>query len=1156
MNFRLDDGQLDAFIARWQAANGPERANYQLFLTELTELLGLPRPEPASDDTRDNGYVFERRVDIRNADGSVNRGFIDLYRRGSFVLEAKQTGKELDTDGWDRAMLRAQAQADQYARALPANEGRPPFIVVVDVGRSIELYAEFTRSGGAYVPYPDPAHHRIRLADLRDEAIQDRLRKLWLDPLKLDPSREAARVTRAIADQLARLAKSLEAAGHAPQRVAHFLMRALFTMFAEDVGLLPAIEGKGAFTSLLESLQERPAAFAPALESLWQTMNRGGFDPRLMERIRTFNGGLFATPDVIPLDRDQIGLLLQASRADWRFVEPAIFGTLLERALDPRERHKLGAHYTPRAYVERLVLPTLIEPLRRDWQTAQVAALAWRAQGRPDKALEEVRAFHHQLCHTRVLDPACGSGNFLYVALEHMKRLEGEVLNLLADLGETQGRLDMAGVTVDPHQFLGLEINPRAAAIAEMVLWIGYLQWHHRIHKSLDGLPDPVLRDFHNIEHRDALMEYDGVEYLTDEAGRPLTRWDGITTKTSPVTGEAIPDETARVPIERYINPRKAEWPEAEYIVGNPPFIGKLKIREALGDGYVDALRATWPEVPESADFVMYWWQIAAETVRAGKAKQFGFITTNSIRQIFNRRVLEAQLNATKNPLALAFAIPDHPWVDAADGAAVRIAMTVGRAEPGEGLLLTVTDERETGEDAHEVTLARREGVLHADLTMGANVAGAVPLKANKRLSTTGVIPHGAAMVLTPEQAGALEPDAPIRPYRNGKDLMDRPRGVLVIDCYGLTSEQVRERYPKLYQWLVERVKPERDVNRDKDLREMWWLHRRNNEDMRESLAGLRRYIATVMTAKHRLFVFLDGAILPDQVLVNIAVNDAFHLGMLSSRIHVAWALAAGGRLGMGNDARYNKTRCFETFPFPEATPAQAERIRNLAEQIDAHRKRQQAAHPELTLTGLYNVLEKLRAGETLTAKDKAIHEAGLVSVLKALHDDLDAAVFTAYGWHDLAEKLVGRPGATTPLPDKPAEHAAAEEELLTRLVALNAQRAAEEAQGHIRWLRPDYQNPEGADLGSPSSAPMDLDLPEGAPTEEMATQTAPATQTWPKDLREQIQAVRALLSGQPQTVEALAARFKRKPSKAVQTVLEALEGLGLARRDGDGWRV
>ncbi|WP_424894579.1 DNA methyltransferase [Tepidimonas sp. HKU79] len=1154
-----------AFIARWRDASGSERANYQLFLTELTEALDLPRPQPATGQARDDAYVFERRVDIAHADGSVTHGFIDLYRRGCFVLEAKQTGLDLDSGGWDRAMLRAHAQADAYARALPADEGRPPFIVVVDVGRSIELYADFSRSGATYVPYPDPAHHRIRLADLHHDAIRQRLRLLWLEPLKLDPSREAARVTRAIADQLARLAKSLEAQGHAPQRVAHFLMRALFCMFAEDVGLLPQQDGVGAFTGLLHSVRDRPDAFVPALQLFWQTMNHGGFDGRLLAPIRRFNGGLFAHPDVIALTPEQIDLLLQAARADWRQVEPAIFGTLLERALDPAERHALGAHYTPRAYVERLVLPTLIDPLRAEWQTVQVVASAALQQGKPQQAIAEVRAFHHRLCHTRVLDPACGSGNFLYVALEHMKRLEGEVLNLLADLGDTQGRLEMAGLTVDPHQFLGLEVNPRAAAIAEMVLWIGYLQWHYRIHKSLDSLPDPVLRDFHNIEHRDALLAYDRVELETDEAGRPLTRWDGRTTKPHPVTGEPVPDETARVPIERYVNPRPATWPEADFILGNPPFIGAANLRRALGDGYVEALRRTWPDVPESADFVMVWWHIAALAVREGRARRFGFITTNSLRQTFNRRVVEAHLKAAPNPLRLAFAIPDHPWVDAADGAAVRIAMTVGSRDAGEGLLQTVIAERETGEDALDVTLAAREGRIHADLTIGADVAGAVPLRANLGISCPGVKLHGAGFIVTPEQAAGLGLgretglDRVIRPYRNGRDLTDKPRGVMVIDLFGLTADEVRERYPAIYQWVFERVKPERDAKSDtKDgagYAKHWWLFGKPRQELRKMLVGLPRYIATVETAKHRLFQFLDAAILPDNMLIAIASDDAFHLGVLSSRVHATWALATGGRLGMGNDARYNKTRCFETFPFPDAdtglTDALRERIRHHAEAIDAHRKRVLAAHAELTLTGLYNVLEALRAGQPLSPKEQAVHQAGLVSVLASLHDELDEAVLAAYGWSDLAAPLVGRPGATTPLPDKPPEQAAAEEELLARLVACNARRAAEEAQGHVRWLRPAYQHPHGQAAVQTTVALDGTD--EAAPA---AGPSATGPLPWPQALREQIAAVRAALGPTPQPAVTLAARFVRRPLPAVEAVLAALADLGLAVQTPEGWRA
>ncbi|QNH07308.1 class I SAM-dependent DNA methyltransferase [Pseudomonas sp. B11D7D] len=1145
---------LDTFLARWQKAGGTERANYQLFLTELCSLLGLPLPEPAGDDTRDNAYVFERRVVINQPDGSSNNGFIDLYKRGSFVLEAKQTGKTLDSSGWDKAMLKAHNQADQYARALPAEEGRPPFILVVDVGRNIELYAEFSRSGATYTPYPDSRSHRIRLEDLRKEEVRERLSAVWLDPLSLDPARRSAKVTREIADQLAKLAKSLEAAGHSPQLVSSFLMRALFTMFAEDVGLLP----ERGFTDLLQRLKNKPDTFAPMLEHLWQTMNSGGFSPILESTLLKFNGGLFAEASAIALDRDQMGLLLKASEADWRYVEPAIFGTLLERALNPRERHKLGAHYTPRAYVERLVLPTVIEPLRAEWKEVQAAALTYESLGKHKEAVAEVKAFQRHLCDVRVLDPACGSGNFLYVTLEHMKRLEGEVLNLLGDLGQT-GMLDTEGLTVDPHQFLGLEINPRAARIAEMVLWIGYLQWHFRTHGKVNP-PEPVLRDFHNIEHRDALIAYDAVELLRDETGKPITRWDGITTKTSPITGEQVPDESAQVEQYIYRNPRKAEWPQADYIVGNPPFIGASTMRRALGDGYVDSVRSTWPEVPESADFVMHWWHIAAEAVRAGNSKRFGFITTNSIKQTFNRRVVQTQLDA-KNPLSLAFAIPDHPWVDAGDGAQVRIAMTVGSTDTDNGRLLQVRDEYSSDQDQDEieVNLQEQQGRLFADLKTGANVAGSQRLNANAGISNRGVCLFGSGFIVSQDEASALGLgkiaglEQHIRHYRNGKDLTQTSRNAMVIDLFGLTADATRQSFPEVYQWILEKVKPERDQNKRDSRRINWWLFGETNPKIRHQLAGLPRYIATVETTKHRVFQFLGAEILPDNMLVNIACDDAANLGVLSSRPHTAWALAAGGRLGVGNDPRYNKTRCFETFPFPDATPEQLAQIRDHAERLDAHRKRQQAQHPELTLTGMYNVLEKLRAGEPLSAKDKTIHEQGLVSLLRELHDELDRAVFAAYGWADLAEQLVGKPGATTPLPDKPEAQTEAEEELLCRLAALNSERAAEEARGHIRWLRPEYQNPSAAVAPEQSEADLDdtTDF-ESAP----ATAAATGKLTWPKQMREQVAAVRHALGQSPLPADALAAQFKRSPKVAVQAVLDALEELGMVQQDADQYRL
>lgn len=230
-----------------------------------------------------------------------------------------------------------------------------------------------------------------------------------------------------------------------------------------------------------------------------------------------------------------------------------------------------------------------------------------------------------------------------------------------AALSKGQGFFEAEGLTVSPHQFFGFEINPRAAAIAEIVLWIGYLQWHYRIHGRLD-LPEPILQDFHNIENRDALIEYDSREPQRDEYGDPVTTWDGIGMRVSSITGELIPDETSRAAVYHYHNPRRTDWPQADYIVGNPPFIGASTMRRTLGDGYVDALRQAFKGVvPDSADFVMYWWHIAAESVRQGRAQRFGFITTNSLKQTFNRRVLEPHLNDAKKPLSLVYAVPDHP---------------------------------------------------------------------------------------------------------------------------------------------------------------------------------------------------------------------------------------------------------------------------------------------------------------------------------------------------------------------------------------------------------------------------------------------------------------------------------------------------------------
>ena len=1144
-----DAAAISAFIARWSDSGAAERANYQLFLSELCDLLNVPRPDPATPDTSRNAYVFERAVTFHDGQGGESTGRIDLYRRAAFVLEAKQGATaESETDAeplstaardlqrklrkgvarrgsaaWDAAMLRAKGQAEHYVRALPADEGRPPFIVVVDVGHSIELFSEFSCTGGTYIPFPAPGAHRILLADLTRDDLRERLRQVWLDPHGLDPTKRSARVTREIAEKLARLAVSLEKAGHAPQTVAAFLMRCLFTMFAEDVNLL----ARGSFTRLLQSLKDTPEHFAPMVEELWDRMNRGGFSTSLRLNILEFNGGLFADASALPLTRDQLLLLIQAASCDWADVEPAIFGTLLERALDINERHKLGAHYTPRAYVERLVLPTIIEPVRADWEAVHAAAIVHATAGDFKKAIAELKAFHKQLCALRVLDPACGSGNFLYVTLEHFKRIEGEVLDLLHQFGERQGLLDMPGETVDPHQFLGLELNPRAAAIAELVLWIGALQWFFRIGKTKYP-SQPIIRNFHNIENRDALIAYDRIEPVLDDSGQPLTRWDGKTQKKHPVTGRDVPDESARAPVERYVNPRPTAWPSADYIVGNPPFIGAATMRQALGDGYTDAVRATLDGVSESSDFVMYWWDHAARLARENSIRRFGFVTTNSLRQTFNRRVIETHLNAAP-PLSLLYAIPDHPWVDASDGAAVRIAMTVATGGQHPGTLATVEQEKESGGDGYDVTLTTKSGRINADLSVGADVSIATALQANRNISNKGFEVGNDGFIVSRVEADSFDAWQIIRPYRNGKDLTATVKDVYCIDPFGLTDEQLRTAYPAVYQHLLNRVFPERQQNRDEKLQRNWWLHRRLREDLRVMLSGLKRYIATVETSKHRFFVFLEDSICPANLLIIVALDDAYALGVLSSRIHVCWALKAGGRLGVGNDPRYNKTRCFETFPFPSATPDQQQRIRELGEQLDAHRKRQQAVHPELTMTGMYNVLEKLRSGEPLTAKEKTIHEQGLVSVLKQLHDDLDTAVAAAYGW-------------PIDLPD---------DALLTRLVALNAQRAAEETNGQIRWLRPAFQNKSAIQSG--------LRLEGDAPSSPQSKIENPKSKiAWPSDLPTQMRLLRQTLidASAPLTATDLTQRFTRAKVDKIEELLQTLVTLGQARQPLKGQYV
>ncbi|HEX8307684.1 MAG TPA: type IIL restriction-modification enzyme MmeI [Allosphingosinicella sp.] len=1116
---------VDEFIERWRNnEGGAERANYALFLTELCTLLDLPQPDPANATHENNDYVFERAVQFRDEAGKTGHGRMDLYKRGCFVLEAKQSrqrggskevamapeqaalpgieghgnrGRRSAHRGWDVLMRNAREQAEQYARALPTAHGWPPFIIVCDVGHAFEIFADFSGQGKNYRLFPDRSGFRIYLDDLRDEAVRDRLRAIWLDPHSLDPTKRAAAVTRDIAKRLAKVSQSLEERGYGAEKVAHFLMRCLFTMFAEDTALLEP----GSFAEVLGDARSNPDSFAPMMEELWRAMDQGGFSGVLRRNVRKFNGGLFSDRTAIPLLKEEIGELYEAAKHVWTEVEPAIFGTLLEQALDKAERKRLGAHYTPRAYVERLVIATIIEPLRQEWEGEVLGTVERERAADPQAAIRAVHDFHVKLASTKVLDPACGTGNFLYVALELMKQLEGEVLEVLADLGG-QEALAMETMSVHPKNFLGMELNPRAAAIAELVLWLGYLQWQLR---NGGVIADPVLERLDNVKSMDAVLKHEGESRKADGTGTELP------------------------------NPRRPEWPEADYIVGNPPFIGKgAAMRDALGAAYVEALWKAHPHINKSADFVMYWWDRAADqlTRRGTRLKRFGLVTTNSITQDFSRRVIQTRLDGRPST-TLVMAIPDHPWTKAnADAAAVRIAMTVAQLGVGNGTLHEVARESALDTDQPNVELTSVFGTINSDLTVGTDANDVRDLTSNDGLACNGMMLAGRGFVLSQREANHLisishpGADTIIKPYMGGSDLVRKSSDRWVIDAFGWSEETLRRDFPQIYQHLLVTVKPVRQENRRDKFREKWWIFGEPRRTFRPALRGLRRYVGTTETSKHRIFQFIDQAVTPDHMIVCFAFETGFELGILSSRFHLCWTVRVGGWLGVGNDSRYSKSNVFDPFPFPDATHEQRTTIAAIAEEIDDSRKKVLADYSDLTLTTLYNLREKLLKGEIFTTKEEDQRMRGRVDIIAELHDRLDAAVAEAYGW--------------------PAD--LSDEEIVARLVALNAERAAEERRGIVRWLRPEYQQKKAGVAAIEKK-------PEAEQIEALLPEAKAGKPSFPRDAIGQTAAVLAdLRGGAALTADDIAMRYKqgRKVSPRIQSTLEALVRLGyVASADG-----
>jgi len=909
------------FAAKWSAATVKESAGAKEHFIDLCRMLGYPTPTQA--DPAGEWYAFEKGAEKTEG----GDGFADVWKRGHFGWEYKGKKKDLGA---------AYKQLLDYREALE----NPPLLVVSDMDR-IEVHTNFTNTVKQV--------YRFDLSDLATDPKEPLriLRAVMGNPEALRPSQTRDEITRKAAKEYAALAISIRERGHDPQQVAHFLNKLLFSMFAEDAGLLPS----GILRRLIEAAQPDPAAFAGGLSELFAKMSDAGglFGT---DRIEWFNGGLFDGPQVIELTVDEIKTLLTVSRLDWSQVEPAIFGTLFERGLDPDKRSQLGAHYTDRASIERLVEPVVLTPLRREFE-AMKAKVMEIGPYRPTIATtpfekhprKQFQAFLERLRSVTVLDPACGSGNFLYIALQALKDLEREAIIW----GSQTLRTPMQYPEIGPEAVKGIEINPYAAEIARVVIWIGEIQW--MLNNGFAYRRNPILRPLENIECRDALLS-------TDENGDLV----------------------------------EAEWADATFIVGNPPFIGGKLMRSNLGDEYVDELfRVYAGRVPREADFVTYWHEKARAMVEDKRVEKVGLLATQGIRGGANRRVLER----IKESGEIYMAWPDEPWI--LDGANVHVSFIA----------------YDDGSEPVRLLNGAPVASINANLTAGIDLGQAQRLKENLGIAFMGDTKGGSFDIPEPlalEMLRAPNPDGRsnadvVRPWVNGLDITRRPRRMWVIDFGTEMPVDEAAKYEAPFEYVLEHIKPLRVTNKRAAYAERWWLHVEPRAGMRSALAGLHRFIGTPNVTKHRLFVWLTPETLADHQLIVFARDDDYFFGVLHSRPHELWALHQGTRLE--TRPRYTPTTTFETFPFPHATDEQRERIGAAAAELDRLRTgwlNPQGLEPEKlelrTLTNLYN------------ERPTWLNDA---------HAALDSAVFDAYAW--------------------PANLADAE--VLERLLDLNLARAA-----------------------------------------------------------------------------------------------------------------
>jgi type II restriction/modification system DNA methylase subunit YeeA len=936
------------FAAKWKGSTRTERAASQEHFIDLCRMLGVETPNEA--DPTGEWYAFEKGAEkVGGGDG-----FADVWKKAHFAWEYKGKRKNLDA---------AYQQLLQYREALE----NPPLLVVCDLYR-FEIHTNFTGTKKII--------HAFTLDDLRDNPAEPLrvLNAVMKHPEQLRPEQTRAEVTEWAAGQFAKLAGRLHDRGNDPHAVAHFLNKLLFCLFAEDVDLLP----RGLFERLVQQMRDKPQQFSEQLKALFERMANapGGFFGA--DHIEWFNGGLFSDTDVLPLDRDELNLILLVAKLDWSNVEPAILGTLFERGLDPKKRSQLGAHYTDKESILRVVEPVVMQPLRREFEAMKQAVLkalakvkhgnlATKEKEASTKARNAAivlhRAFLDRLRKLTVLDPACGSGNFLYVTLQLVKDLEKEAILWGGETLKTTHEFPGVG----PQIVHGIELNDYAAELARVTIWIGQIQW--MIANGFSNPTNPVLQPLKSVEERDAILD------LSDPS-----------------------------------HPRPATWPPAEFVVGNPPFLGGKKMRSELGDEYVDALFKAWDGVvPREADFVVYWHEKARQQIERHLAKRAGLLATQSIRAGASRTVLER----IKDKGQIFTAWSDEPWV--VEGAAVRVS------------IVAQDDGRETARFLDGKPVDR----INADLTPGgsgkSDVTEAKRLLENLGISFMGDT-KGGSFDITREQARKLVLSAGnphgkpnidvVKPWINGFDVTRRSRDMFIID-FGTMIENEAALYEAPFEFTMRTVKPEREAS--KTTKKEWWHHERPRPDLFKTLTGLDSYIVTPRVAKHRLFMWSKKPTLPDSRLYVFALDRPWVFGVLHSRVHEKWSLAKCSWHGVGNDPTYNNTDCFETFPFPwplntpEPKLTEKQHVHHRAISDAAkwlHEKRERWLNPpelvhEVPDPPLPACIEAVNADAAKELKRRTLTNLynERPSWLAHLHEQLDHAVLDAYGLpHDISD--------------------------------------------------------------------------------------------------------------------------------------------------------